>query len=222
MITVLIADDQELIRDSLKIMVSDNEINVVATVKDGQEVLYEIEKRQIDVVLLDVRMPLMDGISCLRNIRKNHPDLPVIMLTTFDDDEYVFDAFRYKANGYLLKNVSRMELKAAIAKVAAGGSWMPSEIMNKFISLFSSLANEGTMPASKNSWIPDSLVQNEMKIIDAIGHGLSNKEIAFELNLSEGTVRNYISSILSKLNLRDRTQIAIFAIQNSLVSPGGV
>ncbi|WP_320127741.1 response regulator transcription factor [uncultured Sphaerochaeta sp.] len=220
MITVLIADDQELIRDSLKIMISDNEIEVAATVKDGQEALYEISKNNIDVVLLDIRMPLMDGIACLKRIRNLYPALPVIMLTTFDDDEYVFETFKYKANGYLLKSVSRSELKAAIKKVYEGGSWMPSEIMNKFISLFSELAIEGNKPLLKSTFIPDSLVPNEMKIIRGIGRGLSNKEISYELSLGEGTVRNYISAILSKLNLRDRTQIAIFAVQNALVDTG--
>jgi DNA-binding NarL/FixJ family response regulator len=220
MIKVLIADDQELIRDSLKIMVQDGVIQVIATVPDGRDALYEIERQQPDVVLLDIRMPGMDGISCLKKIKEKYPAMPVVMLTTFDDEEYIFDTLRYGANGYLLKDISQAELKKAIHTVYKGGSLITPEVMKKVLRLFSELARLN-MVKRENAVIPETIQKNELKIIRLIGAGLANKEVARELNFSEGTVRNYISNILQKLELRDRTQIAIYAVQNGLTGGEG-
>jgi DNA-binding NarL/FixJ family response regulator len=214
-IKVLIADDQELIRDSLKIMIQDGEIRVTATVSDGTEALYEISKELPDVVLLDIRMPGMDGITCLRKIKESWPSVPVIMLTTFDDEEYIFDSLRFGANGYLLKDISQKELKDAICTVSRGGNLITPEVMKTVLRLFSDLAKMNMITREAAS-IPESIQKNELRIIRLIGTGLANKEVARELNFSEGTVRNYISNILQKLDLRDRTQIAIYAVQNGL------
>lgn len=216
MIKVLIADDQELIRDSLKIMIQDESLRVVATAGDGAEALAAAELHKPDVFLLDIRMPVMDGIACLRKIKELYPETPVIMLTTYDDEEYVFDALRYGANGYLLKDISPKDLKEAVSTVAAGGSLITPEVMKKVLKIFSSLANMNLLRREKNA-LPETIQKNELRIIKLIGRGLANKEVAAELCFSEGTVRNYISTILQKLDLRDRTQIAIFAVQNGLV-----
>ncbi len=215
MIKVLIADDQELIRDSLKIMIQDGTIEVTATVCDGLEALEEISRRKPDVVLLDIRMGGMDGIACLKRIKDRWSEIPVIMLTTFDDEAYIFDSLRYGANGYLLKDISPKDLREAIKTVFKGGSLITPEVMKKVLRLFSELAKMNVVQRGTAS-IPETIQKNEMRIIRLIGTGLANKEIAGELGFSEGTVRNYISAILQKLDLRDRTQIAIFAVQNGL------
>ncbi|MBN2810393.1 MAG: response regulator transcription factor [Spirochaetales bacterium] len=216
MIKILIADDQELIRDSLKILIQDSVFLVVATAGDGAEALAKAEELRPDVVLLDIRMPVMDGISCLQRLQVLFPELPVVMLTTYDDDEYIIDSLRYGAKGYLLKDISQKDLKEAIRTVVNGGSLINPEIMAKVLRIFSDLAN-GRGVKRENSRIPECLQKNELRIIRLIGAGHANKEIAGKLFFSEGTVRNYISGILQKLDLRDRTQIAIFAVQNGLV-----
>lgn len=215
MIKVLIADDQELIRDSLRIMLQDPEISVVATVGNGSDALEKIYAKKPDVVLLDIRMPGMDGIECLKRIREADPKLPVLMLTTFDDDEYIFNSLKFGANGYLLKNISQKELKDAVHVAFNGGSLINPDVTRKVLRLFSDMAM-ANYRRTNSAAVPESIQKNELKIIKYIGRGYANKEIAYELGFSEGTVRNYISSILQKLDLRDRTQIAIYAVQNGL------
>lgn len=217
MIKVLIADDQQLIRDSLKIMIQDNEIEVCATVADGEQALIQQEVYHPDIFLLDVRMPGTDGITCLKHLKEISPKIQVIMLTTFDDDEYIFDALRYGANGYLLKNISAQDLKDAIKLVYHGGSLITPDVMKKVLRLFSTMANSRPLHQGGEA-LPDSILPNEKSIIKLIAKGLANKEISRELAFSEGTVRNYISSILQKLDLRDRTQIAIYAVQHNLAT----
>lgn len=216
MIKVLLADDQELIRDSLKILLEDAGITVVATAADGRQALELIDSAKPDVVLLDIRMPDIDGIECLKRIKEKNRKLPVIMLTTYDDDEYVFDSLKFGANGYLLKNISQAELKDAVRVVHGGGSLINAEVMKKVLRFFSDMAMANHNKGEKKP-LPDTIQKNEIRIITLISRGLANKEIAYELNFSEGTVRNYISSILQKLDLRDRTQIAIYAVQNGIL-----
>ncbi|MDR1541797.1 MAG: response regulator transcription factor [Clostridiales bacterium] len=217
MIKVLIADDQELIRQSLEIVLSSKpDILVAATASDGNEVLELIKADVPDVVLMDIRMPGMDGISCTKFIKLIHPEVKIILLTTFDDDDYVFSALRLGASGYLLKGVSVDSLYDAVKAVHKGGSLLTPEIASKVFREFSKMPET----PKKGSPIPTAanlLLPNEKKIAIEIGRGLSNKEIAKKLAFSEGTVRNYLSSILSKLDLRDRTQLAIWAIQSGLM-----
>jgi DNA-binding NarL/FixJ family response regulator len=215
MIKVLIADDQELIRDSLRIMLQDDEFSVVATVGNGNDALEKISTKKPDVVLLDIRMPVMDGIECLKRIRESDPKLPVLMLTTFDDDEYIFNSLKFGANGYLLKSISQKELKDAVRVAFRGGSLINPDVTRKVLRLFSDMAM-ANYRCTDSAAVPESIQKNELKIIKFIGRGYANKEIAYELGFSEGTVRNYISSILQKLDLRDRTQIAMYAVQNGL------
>lgn len=213
MIKVLIADDQELIRHSLQIVLnSKSDINVIDVAADGQEVIQSVRKNKPDIILMDVRMPKMDGVQCTKIIKEVHPQIKIIILTTFDDDEYVYSALKYGASGYLLKGVSVEELSNAIRTVYSGKAMINPDIAAKVLKLFSQMAqvNYGIAVEEKN--IKD-LTKTEWKIIGQVERGLSNKEIADNLNLSEGTVRNYLSTILNKLDLRDRTQLAIWAVQ---------
>jgi DNA-binding NarL/FixJ family response regulator len=217
----MIADDQELIRDSLKIVLEQNgDMQVSALASDGQECLDLIEQDRPDVILMDVRMPEVDGVQATRIIKEKYPEVSIIILTTFDDDEYVFNALKYGASGYMLKGVSVSELSSAIRTVASGGAMINPEVVTKVVKLFSQMAKKGGASASTVETLggAELFSRTERNIALLVGHGLSNKEIADQLSLSEGTVRNGLSSVLSKLGLRDRTQLAIWAVQTGLAA----
>lgn len=216
MIRVLIAEDQELIRQSLEIMLTNKaDLEIVGTAANGLETIEMAGKLLPDVILMDIRMPEIDGVQCIEIIKEKHPQIKIIVLTTFDDDEYVFNALKNGASGYLLKGISLVELIEAIKTVVKGGALINPNIASKVCRFFSQMAQADFRLKVAEDALED-LNQNELKIIQLIGIGLSNKEITDKLKLSEGTVRNYISGILSKLGLRDRTQIAIFAVQSGL------
>ena len=214
MIKIMIADDQELIRESLKIMLSTKEeFRVIATVGSGKEVIEAIRREQPDVILMDMRMPDMDGVHCTKFVKEVYPDVKVIVLTTFDDDEYVYSALKYGASGYLLKGVSLDELSNAIKTVLQGGAIFNPNVASKAIRIFSQMAKNNVVTEKFQSQddLP-TLSNTEWKIIQQVAQGLSNKEIAEILKFTEGTIRNYLSVILDKLELRDRTQLAIWYI----------
>ncbi|MBR3746708.1 MAG: response regulator transcription factor [Selenomonadaceae bacterium] len=216
MIKILIADDQELIRESLKIVLDMNaDMKVVGLAADGQKVLELLNKNRPDVILMDIRMPELDGVLCTKIVKEKFPDVKIIILTTFDDDEYVFYALKYGASGYLLKGCSVQELTAAIHTVMNGGSILNQGVITKVVKLFSQLAKTNIAMEVDGRNVED-LNRTERNIASLVGCGLSNKEIAEKLFLSEGTVRNALSSALSKLHLRDRTQLAIWAVQTGL------
>lgn len=213
MVKIMIADDQQLIRESLKIILdSDPDFEVVKVVGSGQEVLDTLEIEKIDVILMDVRMPNMSGVDCTRVVKKKYPNIKVIILTTFDDDEYIYDALKYGASGYLLKGCSLEELSTAIHNVLAGGACFNPNVAGKVTQFFSKMANSNVDVNFENENTDVELSDTECKIIAQIGHGYSNKEIAQKLGFSEGTIRNYLSVILDKLSLRDRTQLAIWYV----------
>lgn len=213
MIKVLIADDQELIRESLKIVLNTHEdLQVIDTVEDGFGVLDSLKRNIPDVILMDIRMPRMDGVYCTKMVKEAYPDVKIIILTTFDDDDFVFSALKFGASGYLLKGVSMDGLYQAILTVVSGGAMINPDIATKVFRLFSKMANTN-YAINVNDDNVRELNKPEWKVIQQVGFGLSNKEIAQKLFLSEGTVRNYLSSILLKLELRDRTQLAIWAVQ---------
>ena len=215
MIKVLIADDQELIRQSLQIVLnSKQDIEVSDVAANGQEVIQCIWKNKPDIILMDIRMPKMDGVQCTKIIKENYPQIKIIILTTFDDDEYVFNALKYGASGYLLKGVSMDELSDAIRTVYSGRAMINPDIAAKVLRLFSQMAQTNyTIPVEEKDI--RQLTKTEWRIIAQVEKGASNKEIADTLSLSEGTIRNYLSTILNKLNLRDRTQLAIWAVQTN-------
>lgn len=218
MIKLLIADDQELIRQSLQIILgAEPDFEVSDAVQNGQEVIRSIRKAKPDVILMDIRMPKMDGVACTQIIKENYPEIKIIILTTFDDDEYVFDALKYGASGYLLKGISTKELSDAIRKVYHGSAMINEDIASKVLKLFSRMAKSNLAIQVQEKQTAD-LKNTEWKIIALVGQGLSNKEIAGKLKLSEGTVRNGLSAILNKLGLRDRTQLAIWAVQTGVVN----
>lgn len=218
MIKILIADDQELIRQSLMIIL-DNvpDFEVVDCVADGIEVMASVKQDKPDVILMDIRMPRMDGVVCTQRIKELYPDIKIIILTTFDDDEYVFNALKFGASGYLLKGISMKELSGAIRKVYNGTAMINEDIASKVVRLFSRMA-QSNLAIQVEDKLTRDLKPNEWDVIVLVGSGLSNKEISSRLNLSEGTVRNTLSNILSKLELRDRTQLAIWAVQTGAVN----
>ncbi|WP_159591793.1 response regulator transcription factor [Streptococcus halichoeri] len=218
MIKVLIADDQALIRESLEVVLSAYpDIEVVGALCDGKEVLEALKTNRPDVILMDIRMPKLDGVLCTKQVKESYPDIKIIILTTFDDDDFIFSALKYGASGYILKGVSMDELHQAILTVNSGRAMINPEIATKVFKIFSRMAQSNFAIQIKEDNVAD-LSKAEWKIIQQVGFGLSNKEIAVKLFLSEGTVRNYISLILSKLDLRDRTQLAIWAVQTGVTT----
>ncbi|MBU3176619.1 response regulator transcription factor [Clostridium estertheticum] len=216
MIKILIAEDQDIISQSLEIILGNKpDLKVVGVAEDGEKAVRLAQKLIPDIILMDIRMPGIDGVKCIKIIKKVLPQIKIIVLTTFDDNEYVFNALKYGASGYLLKGLSSIELVGAIRTVFNGGALINPNIAMKVVEFFHE-ADKVDYKINVDELEFNNLNKNELKIMTLIGRGMSNKEIAFETNFSEGTVRNYISNILSKLNLRDRTQIAIFAIQSRL------
>lgn len=216
MIKIIIADDQELIRESLKIVLNANpDFEVIDTVSNGKEVLDSIQKQKPDIILMDVRMPVMDGTTCTKYVKEKYPEIKVIILTTFDDDDFIFSTLKYGASGYLLKGGSPKDLYQAIKTVNQGGAMINPNITEKVFKLFSKMAQSNYSINADETETKD-FSKSEWQVIQQVGLGLSNKEIAAKLFLSEGTVRNYISKILDKLSLRDRTQLAIWAVQKGI------
>lgn len=218
MIKVMIADDQELIRESLKIILSaNNDIEIVSSASNGFEVLEKIECNKPDIILMDIRMPKMDGVVCTKEVKDRYPDIKIIILTTFDDDEFIFSALKHGASGYLLKGVSMSELHEDIKTVYNGGAMINPDIATKLFKAFSQMSQNTSSIKVKETEI-ENISKMDWKIIQQVGLGLSNKEISNKLYLSEGTIRNYLSTVLSKLNLRDRTQLAIWAVQTGVTT----
>jgi DNA-binding NarL/FixJ family response regulator len=215
MIRILLADDQTLIRQGIQTLLElEADLTVVATAANGHEALAAVERSQPDVVLMDIRMPLLDGVAATRQITARFPQVGVIILTTFDDDEYVFEGLKAGARGYLLKDVDSNEIVQAIRAVAAGEALIQPSIARKVVAEFSRLAAQPAPPASV---LPEPLTERERDVLTAITEGLSNREIALRLSITEGTVKNHVSNLLAKLDVRDRTQALIRARELGLV-----
>lgn len=221
MIRILIADDQELMRQSIKMMLDGvDDFEVTDAVSNGTEVIRSVRENKPDIVLMDVRMPKMDGVVCTKIIKENCPEIKVIILTTFDDDEYVINAIKNGASGYLLKGISFEELTESIRKVYGGMAIINDDITNKVLRLFADMARTQKLVSVEEDYVKE-LKEGDWAIIDCIVQGDSNKEIASKLNLSEGTIRNSLSNILLKLGLRNRTQLAIWAVQTDVAGLRG-
>ena len=216
MTKIMIAEDQQLIRESLKIILDSIEGFAVTTVVgNGEEVLQHLEIKRVDMILMDIRMPVMDGVECTRIVKEKYPNVRVLILTTFVDDEYVMKALAYGANGYILKGVSLGELKYAIETTMEGGSVLNPYVGAKMIHM---MHTEGLKMENQDNKRVNLCVRKlsarEWDIINAIAKGMSNREIAEKMIFTEGTIRNYLSIILEKLQLRDRTQLAIWYLQS--------
>ena len=206
-IKVLIADDDALIREGLKIILQlDDRFEVAGCVENGLQAVEFCSREKVDVALLDVRMPVLNGLQAAREIASKTSAKPLI-LTTFDDDEFIINAVKSGARGYLLKNNSPDRIKDAVKLVSEGGTVMQDVVLDRIREQLSS----GTRTKIDESLFSD----RELDIIRLISKGLSNREIAGELFMSEGTVKNYITSILNKTGLEHRTQIAIYYLTGS-------
>lgn len=211
LIRLILADDDFFIRESLKVLLGlDSGIRVTGTASNGREALEILEEGvPADVVLMDIRMPECDGVEGTQIIKTRFPEIQVLMLTTFDDDEYIIQALQNGASGYLLKNVPPERIIQGIKTVHNGDMLIHPDIARKLAGLLRPVAT----PRAHKPIEAYGLTRMELAVAEAISEGLSNKEIAAKLYLSEGTVKNYVTDILGKLRLRDRTQIAIFMLK---------
>jgi len=213
-VRLVIADDQALFREGLRTLLSTRaEVDVVGEAANGEEVLALAERLHPSVVLMDLRMPVMDGIQATAKLRERRPEISVLALTTFDDDASLFGALRAGASGYLLKDVSSDTLVAAITAASRGESFLQSTVTGRVVEAFARLMESGGARAEA---LVLPLSAREREILSLLGTGASNKEIADRLCLAEGTVKNHVTSILTKLDVRDRTQAALRARQLGL------
>ncbi len=208
---ILICDDQAVIRDGLEMLLSlEKDFQIVGCAQDGQEALELTAQKSPDLILMDLKMPGMNGIEATREIRKKFPRVKILVLTTYDDDEWVFDAIRAGASGYLLKDTPRQKIVEAIRGTLAGKTFVDPSVAGK---LLQQVAGQPSQPASL---LAQKLTERELDVLRLLAKGMTNAEIAAALYLSEGTVRNHISAILEKLGVSDRTQAAVIAIQHGL------
>jgi len=208
-IKVLLVDDQPLFRDGLRTLLSvRDEIQVVGEASNGEHALRAAHSLVPDVVLMDLRMPVMNGVECTRRLRAEVPDCRVIVLTTFDDDEDVFDAIRAGANGYLLKDVSASRLVEAIQLTMDGQSILQPSVASRVLVEFNRMSS---MRPAKSATTQPKLTKREAEILRQLAQGKNNKEIAGAMQISEGTVKNHLTTIFDKLNVEDRTQAALAA-----------
>jgi len=216
--TVVIADDQTLVRGGFRLILSSAGIPVVAEAADGHEAVAAVLKHRPDVVLMDIRMPGMDGLEATRRILASRPgeQVRIIILTTFDLDQYVYAALAAGASGFLLKDVSPEHLIAAVRLVRSGDALLAPSITRRLVERFA-----GPQPSLTHvSADLSTLTPRELEVLGLIARGLSNAELAAALTLSEATVKTHVARILTKLQLRDRVQAVVLAYETGLVSPG--
>jgi DNA-binding NarL/FixJ family response regulator len=215
-VRVLVVDDDDLMRAGLRgILSSDEAIEVVGEESDGREAVYRTRLVKPDIVLMDVRMPALDGISATREVLAAFPEVKVVILTTFEQDDYIFGALRAGASGFLLKRTAPEDLLAAVHTVAAGDSLLSPSVTSRVIEHMAS------QPRQETSHDPrlDELTAREREVLGAMARGLSNGEIADELVIEASTVKTHVKRVLSKLGARDRVQAVIFAYEQGVVPP---
>jgi DNA-binding NarL/FixJ family response regulator len=214
---VLIVDDDDLMRAGLKsVLASDESVQVVGEIGDGRAAVQSTREYRPDVVLMDIRMPGLDGIAATREVLAASPDVKVVMLTTFEEDDYIFGALNAGASGFLLKRTRPEELIAAIHTIAAGDSLLSPSVTRRVIDR---MAGEPPLEVSSNRRL-DALTPREREVLELVARGLSNGEIATALFVEESTVKSHIKRILMKLGLRDRVQAVIFAYESGVTRPG--
>ena len=216
-ITVVIADDQAMVRAGFRSLLGDeSDISVVAEAVDGESAIATVRKHVPEVVLMDIRMPVLDGIAATRQLVADHSPSRVLVLTTFDLDEYVFDALRAGASGFLLKDATAEQLVAAIRTIAAGEALLDPAVTRRVVDAFARTAPDNPRPPRELA----DLTKRELEVLRLVARGLSNPEIARELIVSDATAKTHVSNVLSKLGLRDRVQAVVYAYENRLVEPG--
>ena len=217
-VRIAIADDEALVRGGFRaILDSEPSFEVVAEAADGRQAFTAVERFTPDVVVMDIRMPELDGLAATRQLRVTHPGVRVLIVTTFDLDEYVYDALQAGAAGFLLKDARPNELIAAVHAVASGDALIAPAVTRRLIEAF---------VAARPVQVPDdarvaTLTGREREILLLLARGLSNREIAAEVRLSEATVKTHVASVLAKLGVRDRVRAVIVAYESGLVVPGG-
>ncbi len=220
MIRVLIADDQRIMREGLATLIGlDKEIEVVGTAADGKEAYEKAVEYIPDIVLMDIRMPVVDGVEGTRLIRRHLPDVKVLILTTFEDIELIVMALEQGANGYLLKDMPSETIISAIHTIHSGGMVLQPNITTRILEAWKKIEADkspGFPDVDPRLTLLDHLSEREREVLQLIGRGLNNKEIAIELVITEGTVKNHVSNVITKLDLRDRTQVAIFAVKQGI------
>jgi len=217
-VSVLIADDQALVRAGFRMILEvEADISVTGEAADGREAIAETRRLHPDVVLMDVRMPVLDGIQATRSIREESRGPKVLMLTTFDMDQYVYQAFQAGANGFLLKDVPPEQLADGIRAVAAGDALLAPSVTRRLIEQYVRRPPDGVGPEPKEL---DRLTVREREVLLLMARGLSNAEITKALTISETTVKTHVARILTKLQLRDRVQAVVYAYESGLLRPG--
>jgi DNA-binding NarL/FixJ family response regulator len=218
MIRVLLVDDQTLVRQGIGLLLDlEPDIQVIGEAANGIEAVERAAALKPDVVLMDIRMPLMDGVAATAAIHARYPEIGVIILTTFEDDRSVFEGLKAGARGYLLKDVNSEEMAEAVREVGAGQALIQPSITRKVLAEFTRLAaaagNASAQPATPHScpaeMLAEPLTEREMEVLNALAAGLSNREIAARLVITEGTVKNHVSNLIAKLEVRDRTQAVL-------------
>jgi DNA-binding NarL/FixJ family response regulator len=218
--SVLLADDQELMRMGFRMVIdSQPDLAVVGEAGDGAEAIAAISRLEPSVALMDVRMPVMDGVEATRRIVESGARTRIIILTTFDLDEYVYAALRAGASGFLLKDAQPAELLSAIRAVAAGEAVVAPRVTRRLLESYAHRLPVSGEPDPAARDRLEQLTARELEVLDLVAHGLSNSEIAGQFVLSEATVKTHVGRILAKLELRDRVQIVVFAYENGLISP---
>jgi DNA-binding NarL/FixJ family response regulator len=217
-IRVLLVDDQELVRTGFRMVLTDEEgIEVVGEAGNGREAISAVERHRPDVIVMDIRMPVMDGIEATRRLATDEDPPRVLVLTTFDADEHVVDALRAGASGFLLKDVTPADFVAAIRVVAAGDALIAPAVTRRLLDRFARLP----MPSdAAHDDVLGQLTERELEVLKLVAEGLSNREIADRLVLAEPTIKTHVSHLLLKLDLRDRAQLVVLAYETGLVRPG--
>jgi DNA-binding NarL/FixJ family response regulator len=215
-VRVLLVDDDDLMRAGLRsVLASDESIEVVGEASDGRAAIDEIAALKPDVVLMDIRMPNLDGISATREVLASSPDVKVVVLTTFEEDDYIFDALSAGASGFLLKRTKPEELIGAIHTVADGDSLLSPSVTRRVIDRMATQP-----PATLSGKRLERLTPREREVLELVGRGLSNREIAEAFFIEESTVKTHVKRILMKLGLRDRVQAVILAYETGVIRPG--